>query len=122
MTCMKKFYVGIVILLACSGAQAQYKKASFLNKSGRTYDLGFAGRFLSGGGGTVPGIYYSYGRDKGKRIFHWFDLEVLLPTRFTYNTVDKNNAETVVTVSGKSKLGIVYRYNFAYYLTDAENP
>jgi hypothetical protein len=75
---MRKIYFAVAILLAYSSTQAQYKKASFLNKSGRTYDLGFASHFLSGGGGTVPGIYYSYGRDKGKRTFHWFDLELLL--------------------------------------------
>jgi len=118
---MKKIYFGIAILLAGSSVQAQYKKASFLNKSGRTYDIGFAGHFLSGGGGTVPGIYYSYGRDKGKRVFHWFDLEVLLPTKFKYNTIDKSDLETPVTVTGKSKLGLVYRYNFACYLTNVEN-
>jgi hypothetical protein len=118
---MKKIYFGIAILLACTSTHAQYKKASFLNKSGRTYDLGFTGHFLSGGRGTAPGIYYSYGRDKGKKIFHWFDLEVLLPATFKYNTFDKANPATAVTVNGKSKLGLAYRYNFAYYLADAEN-
>jgi hypothetical protein len=118
---MMKIYFGIAILLICSSVNAQYKKASFLNKSGRTYDLGFAGRFVSGRGSTVPGIYYSYGRDKGKKIFHWFDMELLLPTSFKYNTVDKNNAATIVTVTGKAKTGLAYRYNFAYYLTNVEN-
>jgi hypothetical protein len=99
---------------------AQYKKASFLSKSGRTYELGANARLLTGGG-TVPGFYYSYGRDKGKRIFHWFDLEFLLPTKFNYNTTDRDHPETVVNVTGKSKLGLAYRYNLAYYLTNVEN-
>lgn len=118
---MKKIYFGMAIILACSSVQAQYKKASFLSKSGRTYDLGFAGRFLSDGGGTMPGIYYSYGRDKGKHVFHWFDLELLLPTKFKYNTTDLNDEGTNVTVSGKSKISLLYRYNFAYYLLNTEN-
>lgn len=118
---MKKIYFGIAIILACSNVQAQYKKASFLNKSGRTYDVGFAGRFLSDGGGAMPGIYYSYGRDKGKHVFHWFDLELLLPTKFKYNTVDLDDATVPVTVSGKSRLSLLYRYNFAYYIINTEN-
>jgi len=118
---MKRIYFGMAILLACSSVQAQYKKASFLSKSGRTYDLGASARFLSGGGGTVPGFYYSYGRDKGKRVFHWFDLEFLVPTKFNYNTNDKADPQTVVNVTGKSKFGLAYRYNLAYYLTNVEN-
>lgn len=118
---MKKIYFVIAIILAASSVNAQYKKASFLNKSGRTYDLGFIARFVSDRSSVVPGINYSYGRDKGKRIFHWFDLEVLLPTTFNYNTIDRANPATVVTVIGKSKLGLAYRYNFAYYLTNVEN-
>lgn len=118
---MKKIYVGIAIALLCSSAQAQYKKASFLTKSGRTYDLGVAGHFLNDGAGTRPGIYYSYGRDKGTKVFHWFDLELLLPTTFKYNTVDKEDPQTIVSVTGKSKLGLAYRYNFAYYVANTEN-
>jgi hypothetical protein len=118
---MKRIYLGLAILLACGTVQAQYKKASFLNKSGRTYDLGFSGRFLNDGAGTVPGFYYSYGRDKGKRVFHWFDLELLAPTKFHYATVDREEPSTIVNVTGKSKVGLVYRYNFACYLTDIEN-
>jgi hypothetical protein len=117
---MKQIYLSIAVILACNIATAQYKKASFLNKAGRTYDVGFTGHFLSGGGGTMPGIYYSYGRDKNKRAFHWFDIEVLLPTKFQYTTYDKNNPEAPVTVKGKSKIGFAYRYNFAYYLINAE--
>jgi hypothetical protein len=110
----------MAILLAGTHVDAQYKKASFLSRSGRTYDVGFSGRFL-GDGGTLPGVYYSYGSDRGKRIFHWFDLELLLPTKFSYQTVDKSESQIPVTVTGKSKLGLVYRYNFACYLTDVEN-
>lgn len=118
---MKKIYFCTAILLACSGVQAQYKKATFLNKSGRTYDLGLAAHFLSGGVGTFPGIYYSYGRDQGKRTFYWFDIEALLPTKFSYNTIDKNNPQTAVTITTKSKLSLAYRFNYAYYLADPEN-
>ena len=118
---MRKIYLFMVILFVCSCVQAQYKKASFLNKSGRTYDLGGMGHFLSGGAGTFTGLYYSYGRDQGKRTFHWFDLEVILPTKFSYTTFDRNNSGTAVTVTVKSSLLFMYRYNFAYYLNEPEN-
>jgi hypothetical protein len=118
---MKKIYFGAAMFLLVCSAQAQYKKASFLNKAGRTYDVGFRAAFLSGGGGTVPGIHYSYGRDKGKHAFHWFDLEVLLPTKFSYVTHDTYDPQIPVTVTGKTSVALVYRYNFAYYILNSEN-
>lgn len=116
-----RIYVAIVLAIICTGVQAQYKKASFLTRSGRTYELGFSSRFLSGGAGTMPGFYYSYGRDKGKRIFHWFDLEVLLPTKFKYITYHQQDPSTAVYVTGKTKTGLAYRYNFGFYVTDPDN-
>ena len=118
---MRKIYLCMVILFVCSGVQAQYRKASFINKSGRTYDLGGMGHFLGGGAGAFPGIYYSYGLDQGKKTFYWFDLEVILPTKFSYNTVQRNNTSIPVTVNYKSKVAFTYRFNYAYYLTNPEN-
>ena len=118
---MKPVYILLATMLACGTLHAQYKKASFLNKSGRTYDLGFSGRFLSGGGGAVPGFYFSYGRDKGKRVFHWFDLELLAPTKFHYTTADLSRPGSDVNVSGTTTMSLVYRYNLAWYLSDIEN-
>lgn len=117
----KKIYVAIAIAVMCTGVQAQYKKASFLNKAGRTYEIGFAPHFIGKGVGTMPGIFYSYGRDQGKHFFYSFDLELLIPTKFTYTTYDQRDPLTPVTVTGKSKLGLGYRYNFSYYLVDPEN-
>lgn len=118
---MRKIFIVALFSLLCIGANAQYKKASFLTRSGRTYDLGFTGRFLSNGTGTMPGIYYSYGRDKGKTLFHWFDLEVMLPTSFNYSTYDMGSFPGKVNVSGKTKLGIAYRYNLAGYLISPQS-
>jgi hypothetical protein len=117
---MRKNFICLMMVVAFLDVSAQYKKASFLNKSGRTYDMGVAGHFMSGGAGTVPGIYYSYGRDEGKRFFHWIDLELLLPTKFNFTTTDINDPSVAVTVSGKSRVGLVYRYNYGYYFTNIE--
>ena len=115
---MKKFIIMALIALSCMKAEAQYKKASFLNSTGRTYDVGFAARFMGDGMSTMMGIHYSYGKDRGKRLFHWFDLELLLPTKFTYKTYSNDDPNITSTVSGKTKIGLSYRYNLAGYLTD----
>jgi len=119
---MKRILISAgILLLATASANAQYKKASFLNKSGRTYDLGGSLRFVSDVESTVPGIIYSYGRDKGKRLFHWYDLELLLPSTFSYNTVDVNDNTIPVTVNGKSKVGLAWRYNLGVYFLSPES-
>lgn len=115
---MKKFIIMALIALSCMKAEAQYKKASFLNSTGRTYDVGFAARFMGDGMSTMMGIHYSYGKDRGKRLFHWFDLELLLPTKFSYKTYSNDDPNITSTVSGKTKIGLSYRYNLAGYLTD----
>jgi hypothetical protein len=121
---MKRNLIIVLVVCSCMNVSAQYKKASFLNKPGRTHEIGFTGHFISDGGVTVPGIAYSYGREReGKRLFHWFDLEFLLPAKFSYNTVEFTS-RTPVKVSGESSFGLNYRYNLAYYLIDnskAEN-
>jgi len=100
--------------------QAQYKKASFLNKTGRTHEIGFSGRFISASHMTLPGIYYSYGKDNDKRLFHWFDLELMLPSKFKYNTYDVTTNEQL-SVTGKTTMALAWRYNLACYLTDNTN-
>ncbi|MEI2749672.1 MAG: hypothetical protein V9E88_13040 [Ferruginibacter sp.] len=115
---MRKIVSCICLLFIVTATNAQYKKASFLNKSGRTYDLGFSGRLMNNGIGSKPGLYYSYGRDKGARTFHWFDIEFVLPVKYAYNTYDLNNPTVPVAVSGKTRFGITYRYNFGIYFID----
>ena len=117
---MKKIYTVLVLFLACNAGQAQYKKASFLSKSGRTYGLGATEHFLGGGSGTMPGIVCSFGIDQGKRFFYSTDIEILLPTNFKYTTVDGIDNSTPATVTGKTKVGLLVGYNFCYYLTDIE--
>jgi len=118
---MLKHYFFALLIFAGAHANAQYKKASFLNKKGRTYEAGATARFLTEGHSIAPGLAYSFGRQhEEKRTFHWFDLEFLLPTKFHYETVD-HDTQTPVTVSGKSNLGFAFRYNFGYFLADNSN-
>ena len=118
---MKKNYLIALMVLLSINMHAQYKKASFLTKAGRTHDIGGAGHFINDGNVTLPGIFYSYGKESTeKRIFHWFDLELTLPAKFSYKTQDAVS-QNPVTVSGKSSTGLIYRYNLAYYLMDNSN-
>ena len=123
---MKKLFLLAVLFSAITTSQAQYKKASFLNKKGRTYDLGTVGRFLGGGNSAGVGFYFSYGKERSnKRLFHWFDLEFALAHKFSYATtaiLAYGSTTTIpVTVSGKTDASLAYRYNLAYYILDNGN-
>jgi len=48
---MKKIYLMAVMAALCANAGAQYKKASFFNKEGRTHELGTNISFIGNGGG-----------------------------------------------------------------------
>lgn len=112
---MKRLLLISTLVIVCNCSEAQYKKASFLNKSGRTYDLGGTAHLLSEGRSMTPGFFYSYGKDKGKRLFHWFDLELLLPIKADFTTTDRTSKETV-NVTAKSGVSLIYRYNLGCYL------
>lgn len=64
---------------------------------------------------------YGFGIDAGKRLFYWTDIEILLPSAFKYTTVDNYDNQTMVTVTGKTKTAVSFRYNFAYYISNTEN-
>jgi hypothetical protein len=118
---MKKMSIVALALLLMANLQAQYKKATFLNKSGRTYDFGATAGFIGKSAATAKGIYYSFGRVRDeKRFFFWVDLEFTLPTAYSYNAVD-TATKTPVKVAGKSTTGFLMRYNFAYFLVDNSN-
>lgn len=117
---MKKRSIIILLLISSIATQAQYKKASFLNKSGRTHDLGITSHFVGKSNSTALGIFYSYGREKGKRVFHWFDLEFTLPAQYSYKSTVVSTGDPVA-IKGKTSVGLFYRYNLAVYLTDFKN-
>jgi len=107
--------ISLVIFVA---AGAQYKKASFLNKTGRIYDIGATMRVLGNERSSAFGFFLSYGKEGEKRIHHWYDTEVVLGSDFRYTTVSSYNANTPVVVSGKTGSDISIRYNWGYFLTD----
>jgi hypothetical protein len=124
---MKKCTLLAIIFLACMHTNAQYKKASFLRKKGRTYDLGFTTRLLGGGNSVATGFSFGYGKERSdKRLFHWWDLDLILGNKFKYNTTANifNGSTQVVkpvSVSGKTPTSVAWRYNLAFYILDNGN-
>jgi hypothetical protein len=115
---MKKCFLFIALTIFLTSIQAQYKKASFLNKTGRIYDLGTTVRLQGGERGTGIGFYFSYGKQSNtKRLHHWFDWETVLGSKYSYSTSDVNSSNKV-QVSGKTGLDLTFRYNLAYFLAD----
>jgi hypothetical protein len=126
---MKKLFLFGVLFSSITTSQAQYKKASFLNKKGRTYDLGLTSRVLGGGNSVALGLNFSYGKERSdKRLFHWWDLDYTMGNKYNYNTTTKvytggSSAfvETPIKVSGKTGSNLAWRYNLAYFILNNGN-
>jgi hypothetical protein len=124
---MKKCLLFLFLFSAFTTLQAQYKKASFLNKKGRTYDLGGLTRILGGGNSSSIGFYFSWGKETTeKRLFHWFDLDFVSGSNIQYTTTSdiytgSSTVEIPVAVTAKSGSTMGYRYNLAFYLLDNGN-
>ena len=112
---MKRATLTFLVLIYFSAIQAQYKKASFFDKQGRTYGINAEAHFLGDGKNTVPGFALSFGRDQvGKRLFSFTDVRVLPSFKFSYESHDMD--ANPITVSGKSKWHLIYAMNWGYYI------
>jgi hypothetical protein len=118
---MKKFYLSVLIVLILAQADAQYKKASFFNRTGTTNELTVSERFAKDSKTTFTGVSYGFGRDRSEHFFIWNELEFILPTTFSYDTYDHSSGTGKVNVSGKYSSGFLYRFNVGYYLANAKN-
>jgi hypothetical protein len=123
---MRKFF--ILISLCCTLqniVNAQYKKASFLNKEGVNYSIGGSLHSISKVKNNAKGILISFGREKSSsRSFHWYDLEFLPKSNMTFNSFGYNfntsQAKFPVIVNAKSNQTILLRYNLGYKLLQDE--
>lgn len=113
---MKKTLTCIALLTLFMGAQAQYKKASFLSKPGRYLELGGFMPVLKDGRTGGTGVYLSVGGiNPGGHLTFGYDLGVVLPVKFNYTETDTYGSGTNVTkVSGKSKTSFMFAYNLGY--------
>jgi hypothetical protein len=116
---MKKIAFTLLLLSLYAGVSAQYKKASFFEKTGRTYGLGARLYALGDGKGSPIGFYAAFGRDQdGKSFFTSWEIQYIPSYKFSLNTLDAN--ELPVTIIGKSKAQFIYAYNFGWHLLKNE--
>jgi hypothetical protein len=117
---MKNLTFTFLLAVLCTGAFAQYKKASFFEKEGRTYGLGARLSALGDGKGSPVGFYAAFGRDQGgKRLFTWWDLQIIPGYNFSKEVID-NTSEETTTVTGKSRMQIIYGYNWGWHFIKSE--
>ncbi len=116
-----KLKLVIVFTIIAFQLNAQYKKASFFNKTGRTYDLNTTIRIQSGERGSNVGIGLGWGKEKSnKRIHHWYDVEYNLGHTIKYNTF-YSGTNIAAKVTGKTSKDWVFRYNWSYFLANNSN-
>jgi hypothetical protein len=119
---MKKLVTAAIVLLLSFNLSAQYKKAGFFEKEGRTYELGSQIYMMGEGNGNSIGYKIGFGRDKdGKRLFSNWEIAYIPSHEYSYTTLDENDAP--VSVTGHSKSTWVYgaNYNFHLLKNEAEN-
>jgi hypothetical protein len=97
---MKRLMPALTIMLLSLAASAQYKKAGFLDKEGRTYELGTRMFMFGDGKGNPMGFHFGYGRDRGK-TFGGTDFHYIPSFAYSYKTEDDYGAP--VNVDGKSQ-------------------
>jgi len=116
---MKQFLTTLIFVACCSVLSAQYKKASFFDKSGRTYGIGGQYYALGDGKGSPFGFNISFGNDAdGKRLFSFWEFRFIPSYKFSFETVDYDL--NPVTVSGKTKLHWIYALNYGWYILKNE--
>jgi hypothetical protein len=117
---MKQLTFVLFLILATTAGFAQYKKASFFTKGGRTYTLGATFHSMGDGKGIPIGFFYSGGKDNtAKHLFRWYELEFLPAYKYSYQTMAYNSnsgSKEPVTVSGKSQFQFLYNFNLGYHL------
>ncbi|HET9430176.1 MAG TPA: hypothetical protein VFO70_03315 [Chitinophagaceae bacterium] len=117
---MQKFNFTLILILLCLGMSAQYKKASFFGKEGRTYGIGTRFFALGDGRAKTLGYYLAFGRDRDeKQFFSSWEIQFIPSYKFSYSTTDINDVP--LTVFGKSKSHIVYSVNYGFHLLKNKN-
>jgi len=117
---MKKISVTLVALFVCITLSAQYKKASFLEKEGRTYAIGTRMYAMGDGKGSPLGYFLGFGKDAdGKQLFTWWEFQFIPSYKFSFETANYDGLPIVV--DGTTKATFIYAYNFGYHLLKNES-
>jgi len=112
---MKKYTPAIIALLLSYSLSAQYKKASFFQKEGRTYEFGSQLYAFGDGKGSPIGFKIGFGRDRdGKQFFSSWELQFIPSYKYSFSTTDENNDP--VQVDGKSRSQLIYAVHYSYHI------
>lgn len=116
---MKNFVTALSVLFMTCSLSAQYKKASFFEKQGRTYELGSRMYMLGEGKGNPIGYSIGFGRDRGgKRFFSSWEIQMIPSFKYAYTTADENNDP--VYKNGSTKTMWIYSPNYGFHLLKNE--
>lgn len=112
---MKKFNLALLVLIIGLHGMAQYKKANYFEKEGRTYSIGTRFYSLGDGRGTPMGYTFAVASDRaGKQFFSGYEFQYLPSYKFEFATTDYMG--TKVTTQGKTKGQFFYAMNLGYHL------
>lgn len=121
---MKKLIYLFLLILTGSAVQAQYKKASFLNRGGRTYELGAGWHNFGEGKGAQFGYRLVFGSDNTeKRAFSNCEFEFIPKFNYQYSTTATeyqgvDEVTVPVEVRGKARNQWLLHYTFGFHLLD----
>jgi hypothetical protein len=119
---MKKIKLFSVLALLCSTTFAQYKKASFFNKDGRTLDLGTSFSFIPNGGGKPTlSFIYTASVEANKLLSPYSELELMAKTNFSFVGSSRYGiGSDLKKYNGTGPLYIMSKYGVQYRLIKPE--
>jgi hypothetical protein len=113
---MRKWMFFLAALVISTSVSAQYKKAGFFDRGGRTYELGTQLNAFGKGRGTPIGFKIGFGGDRdGKQFFSCWDIQYIPSYKFSFTALDDINGATV-NVNGTAKSTLVYAANYNFHL------
>lgn len=119
---MKKFIPVLFAVLIGTAASAQYKKASFFGREGRTYEFGTTIHAFGDGRSTTPGFKFAFGSDReGKHLFTFYELQYITGIKYAYTTMGDYFAPQPVAVTGKTRGYGWFGVNVGYFILNNDN-
>lgn len=116
---MKKINLTLLVLLICFSSMAQYKKAGYFGREGRTYSLGARWYALGEGINTQMGYSLSLGNDvEGKQWFFGWGLQYI--PSYDYTLAASKWDGTSYYVMGTTRSTMIFEYNFGRFLLNNE--
>ena len=121
---MKAISLIAVLAALCLCTNAQYKKASFLNKEGRTHELGTNFSFIGNGGGSpVLSIVYSGSLEGEKKLSLFSDIELMMKGKLGFNAEYYNDIGATSTgkLTGETPMYLLIKYGVQYRFVKGES-